>query len=109
MLARSEDPAVQHPAAQVVLAGLQHLEVDEPVVDGDPVARLHLVHHVLVVDVDAPLLGVLGGGDGDVELLADLEGQVPQAVAGANGGPLQIGEQGDGVVQAFVEVLDGPD
>ena len=32
------------------------------------------MHHVLVVDVDGSLLRILGGTDGDVELLTDLEG-----------------------------------
>ena len=37
--ARSQDPAVQHPAAEIALAYFQHLQVDQPVVDRNRPAR----------------------------------------------------------------------
>ena len=74
VLPRSQDPAVQHPAAEIALAYFQYLQVDQSVVERDPTTHLQLMHHVLVVDVDGSLLRILGGADGDVELLTDLEG-----------------------------------
>ena len=102
-------PAVQHPAAEIALAYFQDLQVDQSVVDRDPITHLQLMHPVLVVDVDGPLLRILGGADGDVELLTDLEGQVPGAVAGADGRSLEVEQQGDRVVQPLVELLDDLD
>ena len=107
VLARSQDPAVQHPAAEIALEYFQYLQVDQSVVDRDPITHLKLLHHVLVVDVDGFLLRIRGGADGDVELLTDLEGQVRKAVAGADGRSLQVEQQGDRVVEALVELLDG--
>ena len=74
VLPRSQDPAVQHPAAEIALAYFQYLQVDQSVVERDPTTHLQLMHHVLVVDVDGSLLRILGGADGDVDLLTDLEG-----------------------------------
>ncbi len=59
--------------------------------------------------MDGSLLRILRGADGDVELPTDLEGQVPEAVAGADGRSLEVDQQGDRVVQALVEILDDPD
>ena len=110
VLARAELAAVEHAAAQACSRDLEHLEVDQAVVDGDAVADLEVLDHVLVVDVDALLFGVLLRADRERERLADLEIDACLAISPVRiSGPLQVEQHRDRVVELAVEALDAPD
>ena len=108
MLARAERTAIEHLAAEVPRPHFQHFEVDEPVVDSDPVAHSQLMHHVFVVDMDALFLGVLRRGHAHRELFAHRELEIPAPFTGANGGSLQIEQHRNRMVQGAAEVLYVP-
>jgi len=84
------EAAVDHAAAHHALLLAQHLEVDQAVVDRDPVAHLDRVDDVGVVDLDRALLDVLGAAHHDGDLLALAQVQFRREVPGADLGALGV-------------------
>ena len=55
-----------------MLRDFEHFEVDESVVDRNSLTRAQIIDEVSIVDVDAPLLGIVGQ-HGEEENVARLE------------------------------------
>ena len=108
VLAGAKRAAVEHPTLQAVRQHLEHLEVDEPVVDGEPLADLEVFDEIPVVDMHAAKLAVVGQHR-EVEDLAGLQLDVLPQLARADLGALQIHQDRHRPAVLLAEALQVPD
>src|SRR5690554_1672851 len=88
-----------------MLFDLEHLEVDEAVINGDTVALLNIADEILIVDGDRALFDI-GAEDREIKDLAGFELHRGFDLARADLGALKIDEDGDGIGELLIEALD---
>ena len=95
MALAAEQAAIDHPAAKLLAVRLQHLEVDQAIVQGDAVADFHAVRKPLIVDLNGGAFHGLRISDAQGDHLPFFEVQRLVEIPGANLRPLGVEHDGD--------------
>ncbi len=107
--ARPQRSGRNHFATNPVLPFLQHEEMNDAVINQNGVAFVDVVDQSIVVHIHRVGFLALGAADGEFENVAGFQMQFRLEIAGANGRPLRVHENGHGAAKFLRDGADSRD